>query len=83
MGNEIKPSTSVANWNKTTFLLNSHALEDGVIFAFVAYFVNVRPVIFQIWRPKSNTTNEPNYALVEQWPYTPTNPGYKEVVSQI
>lgn len=76
VGNDIKASTSGADWGKTTFLLHDTALADGIIFAFSAYFRNQNPVHFQIWRKGSAPVN--NFTLVHEWPFSPAVSERKE-----
>ena len=60
-------------------MLNSVALEDGILFAFSAYFVNTNPTYFQLWRPINLTSRV--FELVEEWPITPASADTREDVS--
>ena len=37
----------------TTFLLNDVIMQDGLLFAYSAYFLSNKPIRFQVWRPVS------------------------------
>ena len=79
VGNQIRAGTGGANFDNTAFLLHHNALEDGVLFAFSAYFRNLNPVYFQLWRPAASADRR--YTLVHEWPFNPALSGGKEDVS--
>ena len=50
-GNDILPSKLGFDNQPATFLLNDIILEEGVVYAFQAWFRNTLPMYFQVWRP--------------------------------
>lgn len=57
IGNSIVPSAASVSVEGSIFLLNDVSLDEGVAFAFSAYFITDSLVAFQIWRPViSNNT---------------------------
>ena len=51
-----------------TFLMPDSFTQDGVVFAFISYFVSATPVRLQVWRPAGgSSTNKPLLQLVCQW----------------
>ena len=62
VGNAIRRSSSGVDVPDTAFLTND-VLEEGVLFAFRAYFRSDKPVRFQIWRPTPDGS-EGNFTLI-------------------
>ena len=46
------------------FLMPDKFSQDGVLFAFVAYFVSLTPVRLQVWRPVGTPSSTDSYQLV-------------------
>lgn len=59
VGHEVNWSPDQApvglNYQNITFLLNDIILQDGLLFAYSAYYLTNQPMRFQIWRPVSVT----------------------------
>lgn len=81
VGNEIKAAPRGLEWPGLIFLLDNVALQDGVLFAFTAYFRAIKKVHLQIWRPVNESTDE--YRLVGDWPTVPAVVDGRENVSYI
>merc|ERR1711976_816216 len=62
IGNDIKASTSGVDVRGATFLMNDGVQNEGILFAFSAFFRSDSPLKFQIWRPipteKNSISNE-------------------------
>ena len=66
---EVDPSGSYELINGITlreFLMPDEFSQDGVLFAFVAYFVSETPVRLQVWRP-GGTSSSTDLQLVCEW----------------
>ena len=60
VGNECKASESGVDVPNTAFLLKDNIPNEGVVFAFSAFFRSNKPVRFQIWRPYVNGNDTDN-----------------------
>ena len=84
IGNAIVGSPSGVDVAGAIFLLNDVLLEEGVVFAFSAYFRVDTLVSFQIWRPiESNDTSvdTSNFRLIGQLQTVPSVVNFREDVS--
>ena len=64
VGNAIQSSLSGVDLPGATFLINDIVLDEGVLFAFRAYFRSDKPLRFQIWRPVPNAVMEGRFRLI-------------------
>ena len=78
IGNAIKASTSGSEWEHTAMLLDNEVAQDGVVFAFSAFFISNKSVQFEIWRPTSNTDD---FTLIGGWTFKPSVKNNLEIVS--
>ena len=70
IGDDIYPaSNQFISRLPVTFLLRNGASADGVLILFSAFFVEVSPVAFQIWRPLLHMPM--SFKLVYSMVYTP------------
>ena len=53
LGNALQASTSGVDVPGVIFLMNDVILQEGVVFAFSAFFRSDKPIRIQIWRPDS------------------------------
>ena len=60
VGNEPTASVSGVDVPMTAFLLKEDIQNEGVVFAFSAFFRSNKPVRFQIWRPYLNGNHTEN-----------------------
>ena len=79
IGNEIKASLSGVDRAGTTVLMRDAVLEDGVVFAYSAFFRSEKPVRFQIMRPVENETD--TYQLIGETRVIPAVKNAREDVS--
>lgn len=79
IGNEIKASVSGVDEAGTTVLMSEVVLEEGVVFAYSAFFRSEKPVRFQIWRPVENVSE--SYQLVGETRVIPAVNKAREDVS--
>ncbi|KAK2145332.1 hypothetical protein LSH36_687g01025 [Paralvinella palmiformis] len=78
IGNELKASNSGVDVAGAIFLVNDKILQNGVVFAFSAYFRTDKPVRFQLWRPLTSRSDETKFRLIAEYRVTPSIPGDKE-----
>ena len=83
IGNELKASNSGVDVAGAIFLVNDKILQNGVVFAFSAYFRTDKPVRFQLWRPLTSRSDETKFRLIAEYRVTPSIPGDKEDVSYL
>jgi hypothetical protein len=84
IGNKIIGSPSGVDVEGAIFLLNDVSLEEGVVFAFSAYFRTNSKTTFQIWRPSNATSANPdttNFELIGELPVVPSVVDSREDVS--
>ena len=79
IGNEIKASVSGVDEAGTTVLMSEVVLDEGVVFAYSAFFRSEKPVRFQIWRPVENVSE--SYQLVGETRVIPAVNKAREDVS--
>lgn len=70
IGNNLQPSGQGVDSPGTVILLNTPFPSDGVVFAVKAYFRSLDTATFQIWRPKSNSSQV--FTLVAEITAVPT-----------
>ena len=80
VGNPIQASPSGSKWNRTAFLLVHEVPQDGVVFAFSAFFLHAKPVQFEIWRPTADVNK---FKLIGGWTFTAVVQNNIEIVSTI
>jgi hypothetical protein len=89
IGNDIRATTSGIDVVGATFLMNDEVQEEGVVFAFSAFFRTDSPMRFQIWRPlvqpkrpNSPAMNEKNsFSLISELRTIPSVTEKREDVS--
>lgn len=81
IGNGLKASASGVDVPGTTFLLNQAIEEEGVLFAFAAFFRSYTPVRFQIWKPVNDTATDTDFTLKAELRTIPSVVRQVEVVS--
>ena len=80
VGNDIKASVSGVDTAGATLIMNNMILNEGVVFAYSAYFRSDKPVRFQIWRPLVNGSKNA-YRLVGETRVIPSLKNGREDVS--
>ena len=80
VGNDIKASVSGVDTAGATLIMNDMILNEGVVFAYSAYFRSDKPVRFQIWRPLVNGSKNA-YRLVGETRVIPSLKNGREDVS--
>ena len=80
VGNEIKASVSGVDTAGATLIMNDMILNEGVVFAYSAYFRSDKPVRFQIWRPVVNGSKNA-YRMVGETRVIPSLKDGREDVS--
>ncbi|OAF67664.1 hypothetical protein A3Q56_04626, partial [Intoshia linei] len=73
-----KVSAAAQGLNNSLILRNS-VQNEGILYAFSAYFVELNPVIFQIWRSAKPINNKTAYTLIHELEYTPTVTGLEDI----
>ena len=86
VGNSPRASTAGVDAPGAAFLLPESFQKDGVVFAFAAYYRNINPVRFQLWRPVEATESgeirspETTVQLVSQLSVIPSVEDSRETV---
>ena len=86
IGNDLLPSSSGVSYGDSVFLLNDFILDDGVLFAFSAFFRHDTRVRLQVWRPQDSALgpgqNQP-FQLIAELAVIPSLQNAREDVSWI
>ena len=78
VGNRVVTPTGISNYKLTSFLLSTTVPQDGVLFAFSAYFMNQNPFGFQMWEEVDSSKK--TFRLLKQWDIIPgVNQGHEDV----
>ena len=80
LGNRIVASASGLEVARTTVLMSDVILNEGVVFAYSAFFRSDKPVRFQIWRPVENVSD--SYQLIGETRVIPAVMNAREDVSK-
>ena len=75
IGKEPRASTTALPYSNTTFLIPDIVQENGVLFAYSAYFISRNPIRFQVWRPTNILLRE--FKLVHEMRARPTATGQR------